>query len=89
MPHPKHETPITSARDELMLMFAFRYALGRRTSAPSEVADVLFRKWHELSTNMKTAIRKEIHDAISAGRAGEALDVRTWKRVLTFPIMKE
>ena len=82
----KHERQDSLPKqDQLIIHWAFRYALGRATVAPATVADYLFRRWHLFDQDMKDQIKKEIKEEIKRGKAGHDIDVRTWKRVLTFP----
>ena len=72
--------------DRLILIAAFRYALGRMTYMPSVVAGVLAQCWADLTEHERRLIRREIAKAIERGRAGMDCDVATWRRVLELPI---
>jgi len=65
-----------------ILFYAFRYALGRKTFAVSEVVEELLEHWDELKFNDKITMRKEILHAIDTGKAGMDMDVAEWNRVL-------
>jgi hypothetical protein len=72
-------------RDDMdMIFFAFRYALGRKTGAPSMVRDYLFTHWGLLDKTTKENIKHEIVHAINMGLAGMECDVKTWEEVLTY-----
>lgn len=61
-----------------ILFFAFRYALGRRTFAPSIVARQIKQNIKEMPTNDLNTIDMEIMEAWVAGGLGDECDVRTW-----------
>jgi len=68
--------------NEDMIMYAFRYALGRKTYATSTVSDYLIEFWHRFKTHTKVQIIKEIEEAIEEGEAGMQCDIDRWKKVL-------
>ncbi len=65
-----------------MVCFAFRYALGRQTAAPSIVVEHLIGLWPHLSKYDREQIVREIAFAIGRGEAGAKTDVDVWERVL-------
>jgi len=71
--------------EETILVFAFRYALGRKSAAPGIVADYLIKRWADLAPHSRLQIREEIRTAISRGDAGHPCDVETWREVLDQP----
>ena len=71
--------------DENILVFAFRYALGRKSTAPGIVADVLIERWNDLKPHTQIQVQREIGSAIAMGNAGQPCDVETWKQVLALP----
>lgn len=71
--------------DEMILVFAFRYALGRMSTAPGIVADVLIKRWNEMDPHARYQVQSEIEAAIDRGGAGQPCDVETWKKVLALP----
>ena len=68
--------------DRLILIAAFRYALGRCSYMPSVVAGVITQCWPSLTEHYQRLIAREIAAAIERGRAGMSCDVATWRRVL-------
>ena len=64
------------------LFFAFRYALGRMSTAPSIVADDLKKNWHLLNEVTKKMIKEEINEAIQKGRIGMKCDRDVWEEIL-------
>lgn len=70
------------APSETMLFYAFRYALGRRTYAVSDVVDELQKQWPTITQRTKCHIHREIADAISTNRAGDDCDIKEWQKVL-------
>lgn len=68
--------------DETTLVFAFRYALGRRTTAPSHVVAQLKTHWAALNDWTRDQIYKEIRESIRLGEIGGHCDMKTWQEVL-------
>ncbi len=68
--------------NEEMVMYSFRYALGRKTYAVSTVSDYLIENWHRFKDHTKEQMIKEIEEAIKRGEAGMECDVDSWKRIL-------
>ena len=67
---------------EFTLIFAFRYALGRMSTAPSYVVDDIKNNWNQLSNAHKKLIKEEIEEAIENGNAGMQCDSEIWKQIL-------
>lgn len=67
---------------ENMIMWAFRYALGRRTGAVSDVADNLKMNWDKLEQFTRDQIKKEIQIAIDKREAGDDCDIKRWEEIL-------
>lgn len=67
----------------LILFFAFRYALGRRTMAPSIIVDELKANWEYLSEQDKAQIKEEINNHCCLG---DTCDIQTWNEILNLPI---
>ncbi len=65
-----------------LLVYAFRYALGRRTGAPADVARVLVCHGVVLPAWQRDQITKEITLAIKHQTAGAPCDVDEWMKVL-------
>lgn len=68
--------------DEYILLCAFRYALGRKTYAVSEVAKELKLNWPNLSNIFKRQARYEIEQALHNDDAGMEMDKKEWKSIL-------
>ena len=79
---------------ENMIMWAFRYALGRRTGAVWDVVSQLKEHWTKLEQHTRDQIKHEIEIAIDQDRAGDDCDVKTWNEIFEFdrksscPILK-
>jgi hypothetical protein len=67
--------------DEDILIYAFRYALGRMTYAVSTVANEIKRRAADLSPKAKALIVKEITEAESDNRLGMKMDAEYWREV--------
>ena len=68
--------------EENMVVFAFRYALGRKTYAVKEVSDYLIDNWHRFSPHTKDQIVRDIDRAIEINEAGHECDINAWKRII-------
>ena len=67
-----------------LLVYAFRYALGRRTYSVADVAQALREHHTALTPQTRRQIADEIRDAIRAGRAGSITDADEWDAVAAF-----
>lgn len=67
--------------DVTLLLYAFRYALGRRTGAPSDVAATIRAHLDVLPDWMLAQIVRDIGRAIDAEQAGAPCDVDEWTRL--------
>jgi len=67
---------------EHTLVFAFRYALGRASTAPSIVVRDLINNWDELNESTKEQIKEDIKEAIDNNRAGWNCDIAEWEKIL-------
>jgi len=74
--------------DENIIMYSFRYCLGRKTSAVSEMADYLFDNWDKLRPFTQNQMQEEIKYAIKRGYAGMDCDVIEWKKILDLKVKK-
>lgn len=68
--------------NEDMLMWAFRYALGRKTGAVSSVVNHLKVSWDRLRPFTQDQIQREINIAIDRGDAGDDCDIELWRELL-------
>jgi len=60
------------------LIFAFRYALGRCSTAPFGVSHIIKNNMELLTGFDKMQIVQDIDNAIDSGIAGMECDVATW-----------
>jgi len=67
-----------------LMIFAFRYALGRKSTAPSTVTEIIKRNHHILDDNDKNQIIKDIKSAIKLKSAGMDMDIKIWKSLAVF-----
>lgn len=65
---------------DIALVCAFRYALGRMTYVVDSVASEIERQIDTISTKSLHLIRKEISEAIKASHAGMQMDVERWEK---------
>jgi len=76
--------------DEDIIVYAFRYTLGRSTYAVRDMVEVLISNWGILSLRTRNLIRKEIETAIyETGKYGWEMDKNEWLKILELPNGKE
>lgn len=65
---------------DLMILFAFRYVLGRMTYAPSTFVKYVSQRdvWNKLTEMCKKAIIKEIDEASERNALGQKCDKEMW-----------
>lgn len=66
----------------LVVLGAFRYALGRETNIVPFIADWICENWDNFADGTKNIILGEISDAINLGFAGSEIDENCWRKVL-------
>ena len=64
-----------------MFFYAFRYALGRTTSAPDTVVENCIGYMKYFDDYHLNRICKEIDEAIERNKAGMGCDIKTWKKL--------
>jgi hypothetical protein len=67
--------------EPILLMYAFRYALGRMTYAVSDVSAALIAHRHALRADWREQIAERIHQAIAADAIGHDTDRIRWLEV--------
>lgn len=65
--------------DEGIIVYAFRYALGRMSYSVDEVATAIEQNADVISIKMKSLMVREISHAIVNDSAGMPMDVERWK----------
>lgn len=66
-----------------ILIYAFRYALGRRTYAVGTVVDIIMDNWGELPANTIELIVREIREHLAIyGNLGMECDKAQWFRII-------
>ena len=78
----KNAMTVRTDDDVLILIAAFRYALGRATYITDTVASFILHNWDQLNDNEKKLIVREILDAKDRGEVGQDCDWHSWKRIL-------
>lgn len=66
---------------ESLLVYSFRYALGRMSYAVSDVATQIIKNKDVLHPHTKELIKREIRAAVECGEAGMEMDVEEWSNV--------
>ena len=72
-----------------ILIFAFRYALGRMSMAPLTVIEELKKHWGKIPPTAQKQIKTDITSAIEGGRAGMDCDVKTWSDFLMWTVKEK
>lgn len=68
---------------DIILVCAFRYALGRRTYVVDCVANEILRKWKYLRDSDKSLFVKEILEHKNVyGNLGMECDAKSWERII-------
>jgi hypothetical protein len=67
--------------DIIFLLYAFRYALGRRSYAVQDVAEVMMANVGKFTAHEQSLVAHEIAEALAQDRAGMDMDRRTWENV--------
>lgn len=65
--------------DQLMVMAAHRYCLGRRSYIVSSCLEFLDQVWEQLSLNTQIVILRDTKEALERGTAGDDMDIRGWQ----------
>lgn len=65
---------------DLMILFAFRYVLGRMTYAPMTFVQYVSQDdiWNNLTNDCKNAMIKEIDEALERNALGQECDKALW-----------
>lgn len=66
--------------EDITIVCAFRYALGRMTYVVGSVASEIERNIERISTKSLVLIRKEITEALVANHAGMQMDAERWTK---------
>jgi len=65
-----------------MLIYAFRYALGRATFASKDMSEIIWRNREEISSGDRDLFIREIREAIRRDHAGHECDKKAWADLL-------
>ena len=65
-----------------VLIYAFRYALGRSSYSTSTVSELIIANWDVLPEGDKSLYKREIQEAIDESRYGMNMDKVNWERIL-------
>jgi len=86
----KNVTVIMSKKEEDILFFAFRYALGRRTAAVDILVTEIKNRWQEFRPHTQEQMQDEIRRYPEMyGSLGDQCDIDSWQEVLDLKISKE
>ncbi len=65
-----------------VIVYAFRYALGRKTYAVQDMSSILIKHKDNISHNSKFVICRDIKRAINNKEIGMSFDQKSWIDVL-------
>ena len=72
-----------------ILIYAFRYTLGRATFAPHTIVEILRLRWDMISEADQRLYQREIIDAIRHDMAGMDCDKKAWLSILDLKLKKD
>jgi hypothetical protein len=75
---------IENLNDQLMVMAAHRYCLGRMTYIVSACCEWLVDTWPQFEPNTKYVILRDTIEAIMSDRAGMVYDADEWAKIVRF-----
>ena len=87
-PLPMHHTgeiyiDFEDVNQSILLVCAFRYALGWQTYVVGSIADIIKANWDHMPQERRDFYRREIHEAITRGAAGSVMiDIPEWMSVI-------
>lgn len=76
------EIPEVFKTTEEIILYAFRYALGRMSYSTGTMSNYLINNWHIIKPHTRKLIVMEIEEAIKRDEAGQKCDIDNWRRVL-------
>lgn len=79
-------SPALTPDDIIILISAFRYALGRMTYVPVVVVNRIKRDWPSLDVGTRQLIHREVRDALERHQLGMSCDAAAWKQLLELPL---
>jgi len=65
-----------------ILIYAFRYTLGRASYSVSTMVETIENEWDSISDHDKQLFKREIRQAIESNMAGMDMDVAEWRKIL-------
>ena len=69
--------------ERLVLICAFRYALGRRTYVSHSLVEEILANWDELPDHDKQLFKREIEEERRVnGKCGMEMDDQQWQRII-------
>lgn len=74
-------TPRVSV-DDVMMVSAVRYALGRMSYIVGWTVDETIRVWDSMSPNTKQVIERDVRRAKDEGVVGMSIDSESWDKLL-------
>lgn len=65
-----------------ILIYAFRYALGRSSYSVSTVSKIILDNWDIISESDKKLFNREILEAQETNNIGMEMDARSWMKIV-------
>lgn len=73
-----------TTNEQIVIMGAFRYALGRMTYAVGAVVDYIHEHWNDIPNDLKELMCREIKEYRERyGKAGMDMDDRDWETIIS------
>ncbi len=69
-----------------VLIYAFRYALGRATYSTSTMSRLIYKNWGVLSEHDKRLFQREIQEAFDLEQYGMECDKASWQIILDLEV---
>jgi len=69
-----------------VLIYAFRYALGRATYSTSTMSRLILMNWKALSDHDKRVFQREIKEAFDMEQYGMECDKASWQVILDLEV---
>ena len=74
---------------DTMVLWAFRYCLGRRSYAVNDCVVYLMAHWKEIDKETKKIIHRDIREAFEEENYGMEMDKRSWEHILELEIEED
>ena len=70
---------------EELLIYAFRYTLGRASYAPHTVIGIIKTSWSDFNESTRELFKREINEAFLRNKLGHDYDKQAWLSIVELP----